>query len=113
MNTQLGQKNDLSEIFDKTDKTLGMIKWRQFSTEKIFSTKLRFQIKLDDFREAASKSSTNDTTIDVTDQDVLGFYNLASENLLGALESDIGNAQVHTKTKKINLDQNPHFEGFF
>ncbi len=45
-----GQKEDLSKLFSQTDRTLTNIEWRAFSEEKIFTTKLRFQIKLDDFR---------------------------------------------------------------
>jgi len=41
---------DLSEIYATTDRTLNSISWKEFSKEKIFESKLRFQIKLDDFR---------------------------------------------------------------
>ena len=41
---------DLSEIFTKTDDALAAITWKRFGKEKIFRSKLRFQIRQDDFR---------------------------------------------------------------
>lgn len=50
MSLVTGEKTDLTKSFSKTDATLQKVKWTQFGPEKIFTTKLRFQIKLDDFR---------------------------------------------------------------
>ena len=41
---------DLNLVYEKTDQTLTNIEWQAFGSEKIFTSKLRFQIKLDDFR---------------------------------------------------------------
>ena len=45
-----GKVTDLSTTYSKTDATLNKITWKKFGDEKVFETKLRFQIKLDDFR---------------------------------------------------------------
>ena len=37
---------DLSEIFTKTDDALAAITWKRFGKEKIFRSKLRFQLNL-------------------------------------------------------------------
>lgn len=41
---------DLSEVFAATDDALAAITWKRFGKEKIFRSKLRFQIRQDDFR---------------------------------------------------------------
>ena len=42
---------DITETFHETDKALGNLKeWRDIKGHKIFASKLRFQIRLDDFR---------------------------------------------------------------
>lgn len=45
-----GKKMDLTNTFEKTDEVLKKLEWRKFGTGKLFSSKLRFQIKLDDLR---------------------------------------------------------------
>jgi hypothetical protein len=51
MSTRSGAKNsDLTATYEDTDRSLASIEWKSFGGEKIFSSKLRFQIKLDDFR---------------------------------------------------------------
>ena len=45
-----GKNTDLTEQYSKTDRALAAIKWREFGKEKIFENKLRFQIRVDDFR---------------------------------------------------------------
>ena len=42
---------DIAGTFHQTDKALGTLKeWRDIEGHKIFASKLRFQIRLDDFR---------------------------------------------------------------
>jgi hypothetical protein len=50
MSQKTGAKTDLSQVFATTDKTLDKLDWKVLGPEKVFSSKLRFQIKLDDFR---------------------------------------------------------------
>ena len=87
-----GEKIDLASTFIKTDKTITSAQWRVFGEEKLFATKLRFQIKLDDFREFADKKGANDTT-DASDQDAMDIYNLATARFLNTMEELIANAQ--------------------
>ena len=47
---KIGSQTDLSGEFNATDATLQAIEWRQFGSERIFQNKLRFQIRIDDFR---------------------------------------------------------------
>lgn len=83
---------DLSKEYASTDRRLNMIKWRRFGPEKIFENKLRFQIRIDDFRERVSQvrqSSTLNTSMSnaqMSDAEILEFYNLATSRLLTALE---------------------------
>ena len=50
LDVRSGTATDLSAEYAKTDATLQMIKWRKFGHERIFENKLRFQIRIDDFR---------------------------------------------------------------
>ena len=50
MDARSGKITDLSKDYAKTDEALQDTKWRKFGTEKIFENKLRFQIRIDDFR---------------------------------------------------------------
>ena len=50
LDVRSGKATDLSTEYAKTDATLQMIKWRKFGHERIFENKLRFQIRIDDFR---------------------------------------------------------------
>ncbi len=45
-----GKNTDLSNEYARTDRTLNNIEWRKYGNEKIFENKLRFQIRIDDFR---------------------------------------------------------------
>ena len=45
-----GDKANLTEEFRKTTKTIEKVTWKKFGPQKLFDTKLRFQIRLDDFR---------------------------------------------------------------
>ena len=93
MSQETGEKLDLSKVFANTDAAIIGSKWRDFGGEKLFATKLRFQIKLDDFREYADKAAKNDTNLDAQDTDVLTLYNLATTRFLNTLEQLIGMAQ--------------------
>ena len=50
MNKKLGKLTDLSNEYGMTDKSIETLSWRKFGKERIFDSKLRFQIRLDDFR---------------------------------------------------------------
>ena len=50
LDVRSGKATDLSEAYKGTDKALQEVKWRNFGTERIFENKLRFQIRIDDFR---------------------------------------------------------------
>ena len=50
LDVRSGKATDLSKTYAKTDEALQSIVWRQFGTERIFENKLRFQIRIDDFR---------------------------------------------------------------
>ena len=50
MDARSGKSTDLKTEYADTDQSLQDIKWKKFGTEKIFQSKLRFQIRIDDFR---------------------------------------------------------------
>ena len=50
LDVRSGKATDLSKAYARTDEALQSIQWRQFGTERIFENKLRFQIRIDDFR---------------------------------------------------------------
>ncbi|TRY71119.1 hypothetical protein TCAL_02390 [Tigriopus californicus] len=102
MSRKTADNMDLNAIFSRTDQDVDEVQWRPFSSDKIFSSKLRFQIKLDDFRSTLQRPalSPNETRNDnnpyintVSEDDILNFYSHATGTLLNALESDIGDAQ--------------------
>lgn len=97
LDSRSGKTTDLTPSYASTDAYLQKIKWRKFGKEKIFENKLRFQIRIDDFRKRVTEMNKggiiNNDTIQVDDKEVLDFYNLATGKLLTALESDIGDAQ--------------------
>lgn len=84
--------NDLSKEYASTDRRLNLIKWRRFGPEKIFENKLRFQIRIDDFRErvanvqASRHNVSASNALQISDAEILEFYNLATSRLLTALE---------------------------
>ena len=45
-----GKMTDLSREYANTDLSLVNLQWKEFGKEKIFQNKLRFQIRIDDFR---------------------------------------------------------------
>ena len=93
LDVRSGKATDLTKEYGKTDESLQNIKWRQFGTERIFENKLRFQIRIDDFRERINKITlmAANSTRQVTDTEVLEFYNLATSKTLTGLEVNKGN----------------------
>ena len=45
-----GAKVNLTDEFRKTTQSIEKVTWKKFGPQKQFDTKLRFQIRLDDFR---------------------------------------------------------------
>ena len=45
-----GKATDLTKEYAATDLSLIGLTWKEFGKEKIFQNKLRFQIRIDDFR---------------------------------------------------------------
>ena len=89
LDARSGKTTDLSETYAKTDAALQVVKWRKFGSEKIFENKLRFQIRIDDFRKRVTemnKAQNINSTSQVNDQEAMDFYNLASGRLLSGLE---------------------------
>ena len=80
---------DLKNRFLQTDGSLDNISnWRSPAGEDIFRSKLRFQIRLDDFRKRVVEN--NDTSnADVVVEDAMLFYNYATKVLLDDLSSMI------------------------
>ena len=50
LDVRSGKATNLAKAYARTDEALQTVKWRKFGTERIFENKLRFQIRLDDFR---------------------------------------------------------------
>ena len=50
LDVRSGKATDLSKEYANTDAALQLVRWRDFGTERIFENKLRFQIRIDDFR---------------------------------------------------------------
>ena len=50
LDVRSGKATDLSKEYANTDAALQLVRWRDFGTERIFESKLRFQIRIDDFR---------------------------------------------------------------
>lgn len=104
-----GSITDLSEEYTETDRMLNEVTWRQFGDEKIFENKLRFQIRIDDFRErvllvatlvsknASSLRSSGESIIG--DREVLEFYTLGTSRMLTALEIALAEAQSGSNWK--------------
>ena len=44
VNLRSGELMDLSAVFAKTDRTLEKAAWKQYGRQKVFSSKLRFQV---------------------------------------------------------------------
>ena len=50
LDVRSGKATDLSKNYAATDAALANITWREFGDDRIFENKLRFQIRIDDFR---------------------------------------------------------------
>ena len=50
LDAKSGKATNLDKAYARTDHALLTVKWRPYSNERIFENKLRFQIRLDDFR---------------------------------------------------------------
>ena len=50
LDVRSGKATDLSKEYANTDASLQLVIWKKFGTERIFENKLRFQIRIDDFR---------------------------------------------------------------
>ena len=44
VNLRSGEIGDLSKVFEKTDRTLEKATWKDYGAQKVFSSKLRFQV---------------------------------------------------------------------
>ena len=112
LDARSGKATNLDKAYGRTDQALQTVKWRKFGTERIFENKLRFQIRLDDFRYYALEhhkfiqeidiytyslisfrervtmltTMAANSTRRVTDAEVLEFYNLATSKILTGLE---------------------------
>ena len=59
LDVRSGKATDLSKAYANTDQALQPVKWRKYSNERIFENKLRFQIRIDDFRYLLIAEKTN------------------------------------------------------
>ena len=50
LDAKSGKATNLTREYAETDKALNELRWKIYGTEKIFRNKLRFQIRIDDFR---------------------------------------------------------------
>ena len=50
LDAKSGRSTNLSREYTNTDNALNALRWKIYGTEKIFRNKLRFQIRIDDFR---------------------------------------------------------------
>ena len=50
LDTKSGKSTNLSTEYARTDQSLKAVSWKTYGEERIFSNKLRFQIRIDDFR---------------------------------------------------------------
>ena len=78
---------DLNQRFLQTDLALENVSnWRSPVGEDMFRSKLRFQIRLDDFRKLVVNN--NDTeVVDLVGEDAMNFYNYATKVLLDDLSN--------------------------
>ena len=84
-----GARLDLKKRFELTDISLDNISdWRSPEGEDIFRSKLRFQIRLDDFRKRVTDNNDTDTG-DVVVSEAMNFYNYATKVLLDDLSGQI------------------------
>ena len=50
LDAKSGKSTNLTKEYTNTDNALNAYEWKIYGTEKIFRNKLRFQIRIDDFR---------------------------------------------------------------
>ena len=50
LDAKSGKSTNLSREYTNTDNAINALRWKIYGTEKIFRNKLRFQIRIDDFR---------------------------------------------------------------
>ena len=50
LDSRSGKSTNLTEEFYLTDESLKGLDWKTYGKERIFQNKLRFQIRIDDFR---------------------------------------------------------------
>jgi len=78
---------NLNERFLATDESLDQIKvWRKPKNQLMFSSKLRFRIRLEDFRKKVIPDNETNT-VDIRVEDVISFYNFATGTLLDELSA--------------------------
>ena len=90
--TQVKVGLDLMRRFDETDDALDKItKWRAPTGEEMFRSKLRFQIRLQDFRKRVlANNETNGTEqSELVVEDAMNFYTYATRVLLDDLSNII------------------------
>ena len=89
--TQISIGLDLKARFLQTDKALENVKnWRSPEGAEMFRSKLRFQIRLDDFRKKVIENNeTNADKSELVVEDAMGFYNYATRVLLDDLTNII------------------------
>ena len=79
----------LKDRYMVTDSAIERIKeWRSPEGEQIFQSKLRFQIRLDDFRKRV-KANTESSEVELKVEGVMKFYNYATRVLLDDLSKII------------------------
>ena len=80
-----GEKTNLTKEFQDTDRTIQKIRWKTYGPQKLFDTKLRFRIRLDDFRGYLVTSIEEGNADEQTIEEVLAFYNMATSTVLNFL----------------------------
>ena len=70
LDAKSGKTTDLAKEYKQTDNALRSVKWRVFGPEKVFENPLRFQIRIDDFRQIYSFYIPNDEKIFQSDNKI-------------------------------------------
>ena len=91
--SQVGAGLDLKSRFTQTDFALeNMTTWRSPPGEEMFRSKLRFQIRLDDFRKLIienNETTQNDDQSELVVEDAMYFYTYATKVLLDDISNII------------------------
>ena len=97
---------DLKKRFDITDTALDQVRvWRAPKGVEMFNSKLRFRIRLEDFRKKVIPD--NETlSIDIRMEDVINFYNLATAILLDELSSLIKSSNGSSTWRSLVMYKN-------